>query len=127
MRADSVRVERVPGAWEIPVVLAALAATHGYDGLVALGAVVRGETAHFEIVAAEAARGAAEVARTSGVPVALGILACDTAAQALARAGGEHGNQGEEAALAALETAGVLARVREETANRARGRAPSAG
>lgn len=109
--AADVAVVRVPGAWEIPVALEALAARGGFDALVALGAVIRGETAHFEYVAGECSRGVAAVATRHRLPVGFGVLTCETAAQALERAGGAAGNKGEEAALAALEMAGVLERI----------------
>jgi 6,7-dimethyl-8-ribityllumazine synthase len=82
--------------------------TGRYDALVCLGAVVRGETPHFDFVAGEAARGIADVARRFDVPVAFGLLTTDTMEQALARAGGGHGNKGYEAALTALEMASLL-------------------
>lgn len=104
-------VYRVPGAWEIPQALGALARRGGWDGLVALGAVIRGETPHFDFVATECSRGIAEVARRYSLPVAFGVLTCDTPAQALARAGGAVGNKGEEAAQAALEMADVMAKI----------------
>ena len=109
--ASGVELVRVPGAWEIPQALDALARTGGFDALVALGAVIRGETAHFEYVAGECSRGASEVALRRGVPVAFGVLTCDTLEQALARSGGAAGNQGEDAALAALEMAAVFERI----------------
>lgn len=109
--AGDVVVHRVPGAWEVPQALGALARRGGWNGLVALGAVVRGDTPHFEYVAAECSRGIAEVAREFALPVAFGVLTCDTFEQALARAGGEAGNKGEEAALAALEMAELMARI----------------
>jgi 6,7-dimethyl-8-ribityllumazine synthase len=102
-------VVRVPGAWEIP--LAAMAKLGRWDALVALGAVVRGETPHFDIVAGECSRGAAAVAREHGVPVTFGVLTCDTLEQAMARAGGDAGNKGAEAAEAAIELATELARL----------------
>jgi 6,7-dimethyl-8-ribityllumazine synthase len=108
---EDIRIERVPGAWEIPQGLAALARSGSFDALVALGAVVRGETAHFEYISAECARGVAEVARSTGLPVTFGVLTCETMEQALARAGGVQGNKGEEAALAALEMAELIARL----------------
>jgi 6,7-dimethyl-8-ribityllumazine synthase len=97
-----------PGSFELPLVAARLAATGRYAGVVALGAVVRGATAHFDYVAGEAASGLAAVARASGVPVAFGVLTTDTMEQALDRAGGKAGNKGAEAALTALEMAGLL-------------------
>jgi 6,7-dimethyl-8-ribityllumazine synthase len=97
-----------PGAFELPLVAARLAATGRYAGVVALGAVVRGETPHFDHVATQAASGLAAVARTTSVPVAFGVLTTDTMEQALDRAGGKAGNKGAEAALAVLEMAGLL-------------------
>ncbi|HYT27321.1 MAG TPA: 6,7-dimethyl-8-ribityllumazine synthase [Actinomycetota bacterium] len=103
-----VDVAWAPGSFELPLVAARLAATGRYAGVVALGAVVRGETAHFDHVAGQAASGLAAVARSSGVPVAFGVLTTDTMAQALDRAGGKAGNKGAEAALGVLEMAGLL-------------------
>jgi 6,7-dimethyl-8-ribityllumazine synthase len=97
-----------PGSFELPLVAARLAATGRYAGVVALGAVVRGETPHFDHVAAQAAGGLAAVARTTSVPVAFGVLTTDTMEQALDRAGGKAGNKGAEAALTVLEMAGLL-------------------
>ncbi len=107
--ADRVEVVWVAGAWELPVLARGLAARGGYEALVALGAVIRGETAHFEIIAGEAARGLMAVAVEFGVPVGFGVLTCDTLAQALARAGGAAGNKGYDAAAAALDAAAALA------------------
>jgi len=98
----------VPGAFEIPLVAERLARTGRYDAIVCLGAVIRGETFHFDLVANEAARGVAEVARATGVPCIFEVLATDDLAQAEARAGGAHGNKGWEAAEAALQMAGLL-------------------
>lgn len=106
-RSD-VRVLRVPGAFELPVVVRAIAMRGEVDAVVALGAVVRGGTPHFEFVAGEAARGCGAAALETGIPVSFGVLTTDTWEQAEARAGGEHGNKGVEAALAAIETATVL-------------------
>jgi 6,7-dimethyl-8-ribityllumazine synthase len=105
---DAVDVATVPGAFELPLCAQRLAMTGRYDALVCLGAVVRGETPHFRYVAAEAARGIAEVARRHDIPVAFGVLTTDTIEQALARAGGERGNKGYEAAVTALEMVQVL-------------------
>jgi 6,7-dimethyl-8-ribityllumazine synthase len=118
---EAVDVAWVPGAFEIPLVAKRLADTGTYDAVISLGAVVRGETAHFELVAAEAARGVGEVARETGIPVIFEVLATDTLAHAEARAGGAHGNKGWDAAEAALEMADLLdrlpkkAKVREES------------
>ena len=105
---DAIDVVLVPGAFELPLCAERMAATGRYDALVCLGAVVRGETPHFEYVAGEAARGIADVARRHDVPVAFGVLTTDTIEQALARAGGERGNKGYEAAVTALEMVHLL-------------------
>jgi 6,7-dimethyl-8-ribityllumazine synthase len=108
---DDVDVVWVPGAFEIPLVAARLARSARYDAIVCLGAVIRGDTSHFDLVANESARGIAQVALDTGVPVIFEVLATDDLAQAEARAGGAHGNKGWEAAEAALEMAGVLDRL----------------
>ncbi|CAN5592864.1 6,7-dimethyl-8-ribityllumazine synthase [soil metagenome] len=100
----------VPGAWEIPMAAKALAASGRYDGVVGLGAVMRGDTYHFEVVANQSAAGLARVALDTGVVVTNGIITVDTMDQALERAGSKAGNKGADAALAALETIDVLAR-----------------
>ncbi|HSH45333.1 MAG TPA: 6,7-dimethyl-8-ribityllumazine synthase [Longimicrobiales bacterium] len=105
VREDDVDVLRVPGAWELPAAAAAVLRRGGYDAIVALGCVIRGETPHFDYVAGEAARGLQELATTHAVPVAFGVLTTDDRDQALARAGGDRGNKGWEAALTALEMA----------------------
>lgn len=106
--AEDVSVSWVPGAWELPVVARALATAGTVDAIVALGAVVRGQTPHFDYVAGEAASGCAAVQREFGVPVAFGVLTTDDWDQAQARAGGKFGNKGGEAALSAVETANLL-------------------
>lgn len=105
---DRIDVAWVPGAFELPLVAKRLARTERYDALICLGAVIRGETAHFELVANEAARGIAEVALEAGIPVIFEVLATEDLAQAEARAGGAHGNKGWEAAEAALEMAWLM-------------------
>ena len=110
-RAD-VDVVWVPGAFELPVAAAAAAGTKRYACLVALGAVIRGDTPHFEYVAGEAARGLSAVAVQHGLPVGFGVLTVDTMQQAMDRAGGSSGNKGQEAAAAALEAADVIAQLR---------------
>lgn len=110
---DSVDLIWVPGAFELPVAAAAAAGTGRYACLIALGAVVRGDTPHFDFVAGEAARGLAAVAVARSIPVGFGVLTVDTLQQALDRAGGSAGNKGYEAAEAALRTADVLTRLRE--------------
>jgi len=105
---EAVDVAWVPGAFEIALVAKRMASTGAYDAVICLGAIVRGETAHFDLIATEAARGAAEVGRETGVPVIFEVLATETLAQAEARAGGVHGNKGWDAAEAALEMADLL-------------------
>ena len=108
---ESIDVVWVPGAWELPIIARRLLATDRYDALVAVGAVIRGETPHFEYVAGEAARGLALASTEYDRPIGFGLLTCDTALQAEARAGGAHGNKGWDAALAALEMADLLDRL----------------
>jgi 6,7-dimethyl-8-ribityllumazine synthase len=119
--ADDVLLVTVPGAWEIPQALAALAGerperTPGklgrLDAVIALGVVIRGETPHFDYLARECTAGIARAGERLGLPVAYGVLTCDTAEQAEERAGGKAGNKGWEAALAALEMADLFARLR---------------
>jgi 6,7-dimethyl-8-ribityllumazine synthase len=109
--AEAVDVFRVPGAWELPVLAAKLTDSGRYAAIIALGCVVRGDTRHYEQVADECARGLMRVALDSGVPVCNGVLAVETYSDAEARAGGSHGNKGEEAALAAIEMANLFERI----------------
>lgn len=104
----------VPGAFEIPLVARRLASSGGFDAVICLGAVIRGETAHFDHVAGQAAEGIRRAAEDTGVPVIFGVLATETFDQATDRAGGKHGNKGWEAAMAALETASVLEQLPKE-------------
>ena len=106
-----VDVIHVPGAFELGVAAEACARSGRYQALVALGAVVRGETPHFDYVAGETSRVLAEVAREHAIPVGFGLLTTETLEQASARAGGAAGNKGHEAAQAALEMAGVISRL----------------
>ena len=110
--AEAIEVVRVPGAWEIPAALEELAVAGRHDALIALGAVLRGETPHFYLLSAEASRGIARVAGAYRVPIGFGLLTCDTARQAEERSGGKAGNKGREAALAALEMADVVRQLR---------------
>ncbi len=104
---DQVDVVWVPGAFELPQAALHLAASGRYDAVVCVGAVLRGETPHFDFVAGEAARGIGDAARRAGVPITFGVLTTDTADQARARAGGERGNKGAEAAEAAIRMANL--------------------
>jgi 6,7-dimethyl-8-ribityllumazine synthase len=108
---DDLEVAWVPGAFELPLAARTFAATGTYDGVVCLGAVIRGETAHFDHVAGQAAAGIREAAEATGVPVTFGVLATDTLQQAVDRAGGKHGNKGWDAAMAAMEMASLLEQV----------------
>ena len=110
--ADSaIDLVRVPGAWEIPVVARKLALANRYAAIIALGCVVRGDTRHYEHVADGCAQGLMRVALDHGVPVLNGVLAVERHEDAQARAGGAHGNKGEEVALAALEIADLFAKL----------------
>ncbi len=110
--ASDVVVVRVPGAWEIPQALEELAARGGVDGLIAIGAVIRGDTPHFDYICAGCSNGVERVSGKYRVPVAFGVLTCDNTQQAEDRAGGKGGNKGIEAALAALEMASLFERLR---------------
>jgi 6,7-dimethyl-8-ribityllumazine synthase len=114
VREEDVLVVWVPGSFEIPLVAKHLASTGRFHAIVCLGAVVRGETAHFEYVAGEAARGIAQVARETGIPCLFGVLTTEDTLQALERAGGKMGNTGYNAALAAVQMATLLRALREE-------------
>ena len=109
---DSVDVVWLPGAFELPAAAAVAAESGVYSCLIALGAVIRGDTPHFEYVAGEAARGLGEVSIRYRLPVGFGVLTVETLQQAVERAGGNAGNKGHEAAVAALQTADVLAQLR---------------
>ena len=104
----------VPGAFELALAARRLAASELYDGVVCLGAVIRGETAHFDYVAGEAARGIADAAARTGLPVMFGVLTTDSLEQALDRAGGKHGNKGWDAAMGAMQMASVLDQLPEK-------------
>src|SRR5580704_7786393 len=106
-----IEIVRVPGAFDLPVVARKLALSRRYEALIALGAVIRGQTPHFDYVAGECASGLARIALESGVPIAFGVLTTDTMEQAVDRAGGKAGNKGADAALAAIEMANLLRRL----------------
>ena len=101
----------VPGAWELPAAARRLLASDRYDALVAVGAVIRGDTPHFDFVAGEASRGLAQAGAEFDRPIGFGLLTCDTMEQAEARAGGAHGNKGWDAAMAALEMADLFTKL----------------
>jgi 6,7-dimethyl-8-ribityllumazine synthase len=106
-----IEIVRVPGAFDIPLAARKLALSRRYEALVALGAVIRGQTPHFDYVAGECAAGLARIALESGVPIAFGVLTTDTVEQAVDRAGGKAGNKGADAALVAIEMANLLRRL----------------
>jgi len=105
---DAVEVVRVPGAFEIPLVARQLARSGRFDAVICLGAVIRGDTPHFEYISREVTRGILQASMESNVPVIFGVLTCDTVEQALNRAGVKSGNKGFEAALAAMEMVNLL-------------------
>lgn len=111
--ADMTRVDviRIPGAWEFPITLRALD-SRKYDAFICLGAVIRGDTPHFDFVAGEASRGMASESARMGVPVAFGLLTTNTVEQATDRAGGKHGNKGFDSAMTAIEMANLLRKLR---------------
>jgi 6,7-dimethyl-8-ribityllumazine synthase len=104
-------VVRVPGSWEIPQAARKLAESEKYDAIIALGALVRGETPHFDLLAAEVAKGLAQLGMQSGIPVIFGVLTTDTVEQAIDRAGAKAGNKGWDAALSAVEMVNLYRRM----------------
>ncbi len=104
---DQITVVWVPGALELPLACRWLLESADLDAVIALGAVIRGETSHYDQVFDQAARGILDASVSSGRPISLGLLTCDTAEQAFARAGGDKGNKGADAALAALEMVAI--------------------
>lgn len=108
---DDADVIWVPGAWELPGAARHIAASERYDAIVAVGAVIRGDTPHFDYIANEATRGLSQTIAEFDTPIGFGLLTCDNLAQAEARAGGDHGNKGWDAALAALEMADLFDRL----------------
>jgi 6,7-dimethyl-8-ribityllumazine synthase len=113
--ADEANIEivRVPGSWELTLVVQTLAEQHRHDAILALGAVIRGDTPHFDYVANQAASGLAEVPLRTGVPVAFGVLTTNTVEQAIDRAGAKAGNKGSDAASTAIEMANLMRRLRQ--------------
>ena len=108
----NIEVVRVPGAFEMPLALRAMAAAKKFDALIALGAVIRGATPHFEYVAGECAKGISQVSQQFDLPVAFGVLTVDTIEQAIERAGAKAGNKGADAALTAIEMVNLLKKLR---------------
>lgn len=108
---DAVSIYRVPGGFELPVIASKVAQTGKFDAIIALGAVIRGSTPHFEYVANEATKGLAHVGLEHTLPIAFGVLTVDTIEQAIERAGTKAGNKGAEAALSAIEMADLFGRI----------------
>ena len=105
---ENVELVKVPGSWEMPIVVRELARQKRFDAIICLGAVIRGDTPHFDYVAGNAASGLAQIAADSGVPVAFGVLTTNTVEQAVDRAGAKSGNKGFDAAMTAIEMASLL-------------------
>ncbi|MEW6509559.1 MAG: 6,7-dimethyl-8-ribityllumazine synthase [Bacteroidota bacterium] len=110
---QNITVIRCPGSFEIPLLAQRLASAGGVDAIICLGCVIRGETPHFDYIAAEVAKGAGQVALQSGIPVTFGVLTTDTLEQALERAGAKAGNKGWDAALSAIELADLTRKLTE--------------
>jgi 6,7-dimethyl-8-ribityllumazine synthase len=110
--ADAIEIVKVPGSWEMPVAVAELLRARRHDAVICLGAVIRGDTPHFDYVAGEAAKGLAQISVSTGVPLAFGVLTTNTLEQAVDRAGAKSGNKGFEAAMSAIETANLLKQLR---------------
>lgn len=111
IRDDAIDLAWVPGAFEIPLVAQRLAESRKYAAVICLGAVIRGETDHYDYVANGAANGIAQVALKTGLPIIFGVLTCNTEEQALDRAGGKEGNKGYDAAVAAIEMVNLLPQI----------------
>ena len=112
---DAIDLIKVPGSWEVPMIAGEVARQHRYDAVICLSAVIRGDTPHFDYVAGEAAKGIAQVAIETGVPVAFGVLTTNTLEQAIDRAGAKGGNKGFDAAMTAIEMANLLRTLRQAT------------
>ena len=110
---DQIVVFKVPGSWEIPLVAGELARQHTFDAVICLSAIIRGETPHFDYIAAEAAKGLAQVASETGVPVSFGVLTTNNLEEAIDRAGAKGGNKGFDAAMTAIEMANLLRNIRQ--------------
>jgi 6,7-dimethyl-8-ribityllumazine synthase len=113
--AEQIDIVKVPGSWELPMTASELAHQHRYDAIICLSAVIRGETPHFDYVAAEAAKGVAHVSIDTGIPVSFGVLTTNTLEQAIDRAGAKGGNKGFDAAMTAIEMANLLRAIRQAT------------
>jgi 6,7-dimethyl-8-ribityllumazine synthase len=106
--ADNIEIAYVPGSYEIPLMSKKMAESKKYAAVIAIGTIIRGQTLHFDLIAAEAVKGISQASLNSGVPISLGILTTDSLEQAFERAGSKQGNKGAEAALAAIEMANLI-------------------
>ena len=109
---EEIEIIRVPGSWELPVVARELANQKRHDALICVSAVIRGDTPHNEYIAAEVAKGLAQVSLATGLPISFGVLTCDTLEQAIDRAGAKGGNKGFDAAMSAIEMGNLMRRLR---------------
>lgn len=110
---QNIQIEKVPGSWELPITAKAIAETRKPDAIITLGAVIRGDTPHFDYVAGQVASGLMDVQLRTGIPVAFGVLTTNTVEQATDRAGGKDGNKGYDAAITAIEMANLIRRLRK--------------
>jgi 6,7-dimethyl-8-ribityllumazine synthase len=111
--ASDITVVKVPGSWELPLAVKELCRQARFDAVIALGCIIRGDTPHFDYIASEAAKGLGMAPLEFGVPVAFGVLTCNSLEQAIDRAGGKGGNKGFDAAMTAIETANLLRQLRQ--------------
>ena len=109
---QDIEIVKVPGSWEAPFAASVLANQKRHDGIICLSAVIRGDTPHHEYIASEAAKGLAQASLSTGVPIAFGVLTCDTVEQAIDRAGAKGGNKGFDAAMSAVEMGNLMRRLR---------------
>jgi len=111
-KSDAIEIVKVPGAFEIPQVLKVLVSgKKRFDGIICLGAIIRGETTHFDLISKEVTKGIAQVSLQTTTPIGFGIIAADTVEQAIDRAGGKHGNKGESAAMTVIEQINLIAKL----------------
>jgi 6,7-dimethyl-8-ribityllumazine synthase len=113
-KESDIEIVKAPGSWELPVLARQMASMKKHDGIICLAAVIRGDTPHFDYIAAEASKGLAQTAMEFGIPVAFGVLTCDTLEQALDRAGAKSGNKGFDAAMGAVEMGNLMRQLRSE-------------
>lgn len=112
VKHNSIEIYWVPGAWEIPLIAKEIALSGRYDAIITLGAVIRGDTPHFDYVSAEMSKGIAQIGLEHRIPIAFGVLTCDTLEQALLRAGSKGGNKGFDCAVSAIEMADLVKNIR---------------